>query len=208
MRDHVPFDVVQGEDDAKDGEHAGHHRDNRLHAHNEVKTHDAATHDQSTDDDERHDFCARAPAPAQAVEDRGRGEYGDDHEERLPAHAQQPGDERRKAVPSNPEGGAAKNHGRGGTSFSRNGDDATKQETHGYADQAHHDRLPKQDAKAEDVGAVAQSQHRNVGAEPGPEEFARASLALALADDVDAVSLYSKGGPASRAKYLGEFFAH
>ena len=63
-------------------------------------------------------------------------------------------------------------------------------------------RLPERDAEAQDVRAVAESEDRDVGAEPGPEELAGLALALSLGDDVDAVPFNAQRTGAAGTEYF------
>ena len=67
------------------------------------------------------------------------------------------------------------------------------------------ERLPERDAEAQDVGAVTESEDRDVRPEPRPEEFSRLALALGLGDDVDAVFLDAQRAGAAGAEYFRDF---
>ena len=169
---------------------AGHDRDHRLHPHDQVEAHDAADDGQRGHHDQRDDLrrrCRRPPRgavntvavarvarmistvsqPTVSSQEITEGSL-------LPRtpNAARPStmvgaDPRLPATAMNP-------HSRNETTMPTSPDD---------------DRLPERDAEAEHERAVAQAEHRDVGGEPGPEQVARAALALGVGDHVDAVGL-------------------
>ena len=147
-----------------------------------------------------------SPPPQSETGKYGRGrEHGDDREDGLPADAEQPRDERRQSIAPDTVGGATQHHRGGRPALAGGRDDAAQDETHDDADDRDDQTLPERDAEAQDVGAVTQSEDRDVGPEPGPEELAGLALALALGDDVDAVLFNAQRTGAAGAEYFGDF---
>ena len=68
------------------------------------------------------------------------------------------------------------------------------------ADEAGDRRLPERDAEPERERAVGEAQHRDVGAEPRPEQLAGPAAALGVDDHVDAVGLDAQATAARPAQ--------
>ena len=138
-------------------------------------------------------LSAVAAMPSESSED-GRGrEHGDDREGGLPTDAEQPGDRRWQAIAPHPVRGAREHHRGGRSPFAGGRDNAAQSQKLTMMPIAPTMMAWRNEmSKGQDAGAVAQSEDRDVGAEPGPKELTGLALALVLGDDVDAVLFNAK----------------
>jgi len=185
----VPVDLVRHQSDEHHSEHPGHDRDPGLQPHDQVEAHHPAEDGQPHHQDQRDHLGTVAAAHAHPVKHGRGGQRGQDHQHGLPAHGQQPGDDRGQLVAIDPERGPAKHHCRRRAALARHGNEPAGQKRQHDPDDADDQRLPERDAEAELERTVAEAEHRDVRGEPRPEQVTRVPLTLALGDDVDAVHL-------------------